>query len=138
MDRAFFRDVLGFRSVDAGEAWLIFALPSAEAGVHPSEGGREQTHGGRRLLGSAGYFMCDDLEATIRALQQKKVECTAVESAPWGSKTTIRLPSGGEIACINLATPPLGSCEPAEWHSIRKIFCSSREKSREKADLSLT
>ena len=26
-DRAFFRDVLGFRSVDAGHGWLIFACP---------------------------------------------------------------------------------------------------------------
>jgi catechol 2,3-dioxygenase-like lactoylglutathione lyase family enzyme len=26
-DRAFFRDVLGFSSVDAGHGWLIFALP---------------------------------------------------------------------------------------------------------------
>ncbi len=30
-DRAFFRDVLGFKSVDAGHGWLIFALPPAEA-----------------------------------------------------------------------------------------------------------
>ena len=29
--RAFFRDVLGFASVNAGEDWLIFALPPAEA-----------------------------------------------------------------------------------------------------------
>jgi catechol 2,3-dioxygenase-like lactoylglutathione lyase family enzyme len=25
-DRAFFRDILGFKSVDAGHGWLIFAL----------------------------------------------------------------------------------------------------------------
>jgi hypothetical protein len=35
--RAFFRDVLGFSSVDAGEGWLIFALPPAELGVHPTD-----------------------------------------------------------------------------------------------------
>jgi len=29
-DRAFFRDVLGFSSVDAGDGWLIFAIPPAE------------------------------------------------------------------------------------------------------------
>ena len=28
--RAFLRDVLGFAGVDAGEGWLIFALPPAE------------------------------------------------------------------------------------------------------------
>ncbi len=40
-DRAFFRDVLGFRSVDAGHGWLIFALPAAEAAFHPF-GGKQQ------------------------------------------------------------------------------------------------
>jgi len=34
-DRAFFREVLGFRSVDAGDGWLIFALPPAELAAHP-------------------------------------------------------------------------------------------------------
>ena len=33
-DRAFFRDVLNFSSVDAGHGWLIFALPPAEAAFH--------------------------------------------------------------------------------------------------------
>jgi catechol 2,3-dioxygenase-like lactoylglutathione lyase family enzyme len=33
--RAFFRDVLGFTSADAGGGWLIFALPPAELAVHP-------------------------------------------------------------------------------------------------------
>ena len=36
-DRAFFRDILGFASVDAGHGWLIFALPAAEAAFHPAE-----------------------------------------------------------------------------------------------------
>jgi hypothetical protein len=34
--RAFCRDVLGFASVDGGGVWLIFALPPAEPGVHPT------------------------------------------------------------------------------------------------------
>jgi catechol 2,3-dioxygenase-like lactoylglutathione lyase family enzyme len=36
-DRTFFRDVLGFKYVDAGHGWLIFALPPGEAAVHPSD-----------------------------------------------------------------------------------------------------
>ncbi len=32
-DRAFFRDVLRFKSVDAGHGWLVFALPPGEAAV---------------------------------------------------------------------------------------------------------
>ena len=35
-DRDFFRDVLGFKSTDAGHGWLIFALPPGEVAVHPS------------------------------------------------------------------------------------------------------
>jgi len=36
-DRAFFRDVFGWDTVDAGDGWLIFALPPTEAAVHPSD-----------------------------------------------------------------------------------------------------
>jgi hypothetical protein len=34
--RATLRDVMGWDHVDAGEGWLIFALPPAELSVHPS------------------------------------------------------------------------------------------------------
>ena len=37
-DRAFFRDVLDLRAVDAGGGWLIFGLPPAELAVHPTDG----------------------------------------------------------------------------------------------------
>ena len=36
--RAMLRDVFGFKHVDAGGGWLIFALPPSEIGVHPAEG----------------------------------------------------------------------------------------------------
>jgi len=96
-DRAFFRDVLGFPSVDAGEGWLIFALPPAEVGLHPSEGTEGRVHADRPLLGGVLYLMCDDLHSYIRLLKSKNVACTAVDEEPWGIKTTICLPSGGEI-----------------------------------------
>jgi len=86
-DRAFLRDVLGFRSVDAGHGWLIFALPPAEAAVHPAaENERPEL-----------YLMCDDLKAEIAALAKKAVQCSEVEEARWGSITKIRLPGGGEV-----------------------------------------
>jgi len=87
LDRAFFRDVLGFKSADAGHGWLIFALPPAEAAFHPSEGS-----GAHEL-----YFMCDDVKAEIASLAKKDVKCSAVEEQRWGSITKIRLPGGGEI-----------------------------------------
>jgi catechol 2,3-dioxygenase-like lactoylglutathione lyase family enzyme len=86
-DRAFFRDVLGFKSVDAGHGWLIFALPPAEAAFHPAD-----ENGSHEL-----YFMCDDLNADMAALAAKGVQCSEVRSERWGAITRIRLPGGGEI-----------------------------------------
>lgn len=36
--RTFVRDVLGLDAVDAGDGWLIFALPPAELAFHPGPG----------------------------------------------------------------------------------------------------
>ena len=35
--RAFIRDKLGFAHNDIGEGWLIFNMPEADLGVHPSD-----------------------------------------------------------------------------------------------------
>jgi Glyoxalase/Bleomycin resistance protein/Dioxygenase superfamily len=96
-DRKFFRDVLQFRAVDAGEGWLIFALPPAEMGIHPSSEVPAQLHAEHNLLGTVLYLMCDDLPSFVKSLQAKNVQCTEIEQAGWGIKTTIKLPSGGEI-----------------------------------------
>ena len=97
LDRAFFHNVLGFPSVDAGGGWLIFALPPAELALHPAAGVSEQMHAGRPLLDAALYLMCDDLPAFLKTLEARGVACTAVSEEPWGTRTSIRLPSGGEI-----------------------------------------
>ena len=86
-DRAFFRDVLGYPSVDAGNDWLIFALPPAELAVHPADADM------RHEL----YLMSDDLAGDVAALAAKHVRCSDVEEARWGSLTRIQLPCGGEI-----------------------------------------
>ena len=57
-DSAFFRNVFGFKSVDAGHGWPIFALPPGEAAVHPSD-----EIGAHEL-----YFMCDDLKSEMASL----------------------------------------------------------------------
>lgn len=86
-DRAFFRDVLGYPSVDAGHDWLIFTLPPAELAVHPAE------HDGGHEL----YLMCDDLRTEMETLLQKGIHCSEVEEARWGSVTKIQLPGGGQV-----------------------------------------
>ncbi len=86
--RAFFADVLGLSSVDAGGGWLIFALPPAELAVQPADGE------GRHEL----YLMCDDIHATLAELQDKGVEVArGVSDQGWGLLAAIRLPDGEEL-----------------------------------------
>ena len=77
-DRAFFRDVLHFQSVDAGEGWLIFALPPAEMGIHPGDGKFVERHVDHELSGSVVYLMCDDLRATMDSLNSKGAGTTEI------------------------------------------------------------
>jgi hypothetical protein len=104
-DREFFRDILGLLTVDAGGGWLIFGLPPAELGIHPAPTPFVQRHADHDILGAVLYLMCDDLESTTRSLAAKGVGCSEVERAEWGIKTTIRLPSGGEIGLYQPTHP---------------------------------
>jgi catechol 2,3-dioxygenase-like lactoylglutathione lyase family enzyme len=89
--RAFFRDVLGFPSVDAGGGWLIFELPPAELGIHPLE--RPAHVNSRTEL----YLMCHDLERTREELEAKGVEFTApVSDEGFGLLTRFKVPGAGE------------------------------------------
>ena len=86
--RAFFADVLGLSSVDAGGGWLIFAMPPAELAVHPADGD------GRHEL----YLMCDDIHSTLAELRDKGVEVARdVADKGWGLLAAIRLPDGSEF-----------------------------------------
>ena len=87
-DRAFFADVLGQPHVDAGGGWLIFKLPPAEVAVHPSQSSVEHEL----------YFMCDDVEETMRGLRDKGVQFTQEISEERGGRVTrFRLPGGSEL-----------------------------------------
>jgi catechol 2,3-dioxygenase-like lactoylglutathione lyase family enzyme len=86
-DRGFFRDVLGYPHVDAGDGWLIFKLPPAEVAVHPADSDRHEL-----------YLMCDDIEATVADLRASGTEIARpVSDEGWGLLTAIRLPGGGEV-----------------------------------------
>jgi len=86
-DRIFFRDVLGFEAIDAGDGWLIFALPTAELAVHPGQDARHQL-----------YLMCADLEQALRNLKSKGVAVeAAITEQSWGRLASITLPGGGEL-----------------------------------------
>src|SRR5262249_3330941 len=96
-DRAFVRDLLGFKALDVGGGWLIFALPPAEMGIHPGDGKFVQSHAEHSLLGAGMYLMCEDVRATVAELRAKSVECSEMIEAEWGITTTVPLPSGGRV-----------------------------------------
>ena len=70
--RDVFRDVFAFEHVDAGDGWLIFALPAAELGIHPAEGPTYES-GVRHQL----TLMCDDIITTIEELRERTSRCEA-------------------------------------------------------------
>ena len=94
-DRAFFRDVLKYESVDAGHGWLIFALPPSEVAVHPSD--ENDVH--------ELFLMCDDVHALIAEMKEKKVKCSPVEEQRWGSITRLALPGGGTLGVYHPKHP---------------------------------
>jgi hypothetical protein len=104
-DRAFLRDALEFRSVDAGRGWLIFALPPAEIAVHPIDEDAPPQNPDGQVVGASLYLMCDDLDVTMKELESRNVLFSEVDEAPWGIVTTFRLPGGGEIGLYQPTHP---------------------------------
>ena len=91
--RALFRVVFGWRHVDAGHGWLIFALPPAELGIHPAEGPTFES-GIRHQLS----FMCDDIHETIADLRSKGIEVRGEpQDEGYGITTSVVLPGGLDV-----------------------------------------
>lgn len=85
--RAFFKEKLGFDATDVGDGWLIFDVPEADLGVHPTE--RDGAGSGTADIS----FYCDDIEATVEELQARGVEFTqAVEDHGYGLVTFFKVP----------------------------------------------
>ncbi|MGO9340965.1 MAG: VOC family protein [Acidimicrobiales bacterium] len=95
--RAFFRDVLDLPYMDVHGGWLIFKLPPAELGIHPTGGDADRGSGpasGHHEL----YLMCDDVEATVTELSSKGVEFTGgIEDQAFGLLTRFKIPGAGDI-----------------------------------------
>jgi predicted enzyme related to lactoylglutathione lyase len=89
--RAFFRDVLELSNVDVHGGWLIFKLPPAELGIHPSD---DSAVSGSHEM----FLMCDDVEATVAELTAKGVEfTTSIEDQGFGLMVRLRVPGGGTM-----------------------------------------
>ncbi len=85
--RTFFRDALGLDATDVGDGWLIFDLPEADLGVHPTERGGAPS-------GTADIsFYCDDIEATVGEFESRGVQFTQpVEDHGYGLVTHFKAP----------------------------------------------
>jgi len=86
--RASLRDVFGWDHVDAGDGWLIFRLPPAELGVHPTAGAP------RHELS----LICDDVAATAADLRVRGIDVRGEpQDLGFGIGVTIVLPGGVEV-----------------------------------------
>jgi predicted enzyme related to lactoylglutathione lyase len=100
--REFLRDKLGWDHVDSGGGWLIFALPPAELGVHPTDGEPS----------TELYLMCDDIEATVAELTAKGVEFTEpVTDQRFGLVTRFKIAEGETLAIYQPRHPTAVSTE---------------------------
>jgi hypothetical protein len=79
---AFIRDKLRFPFIDTGEGWLIFYMPEADLGCHPSD----------RIYHSISFY-CNDIKRTVEELKSRGVELTSgITDEGWGLLTHFRMP----------------------------------------------
>jgi|GEM_PF-1202909 len=96
-DQAVLQEILDSHSVPAQGGRRILALPPAEIATHPGSEKFVQRHADHDLQGIILYLICNDLSKAMEALDEKDIRCTEIEETEFGLKTTILLPSGGEI-----------------------------------------
>jgi catechol 2,3-dioxygenase-like lactoylglutathione lyase family enzyme len=116
--RAFIRDKLGFKGFDVGGGWLIFNLPEADMGCHPSDG--DGAPSGTHDIS----FYCDDIQKTVAELKAKGVEFTGpVSDRGYGFVTHFRVPGGFEV---QLYQPRYG--KPASGKTAGKKAATTRKR----------
>jgi hypothetical protein len=81
---------------------LIFALPPSEVAVHPADA---QAGVGVPELQASLYLMCGDIRAFIKSMEAKEVICSSIVTERWGLRTSMRLPSGGELGVYQPTHP---------------------------------
>jgi hypothetical protein len=92
--RLFLREKLKFPFTDVGGGWLIFDLPDAEMGCHPSD---ETQPAGRAGTHSISFY-CDDINQTVAQLKSRGVEFTSpVKDQGYGLVTSFKMPGGIEV-----------------------------------------
>ena len=96
--RAFFKDVLGFPSVDAGTGdhdWLIFQTGPSELGVHPTGPLRDGSTTSRH---HAISLIVDDLESTMSDLEARGAEFSSgPDDHGYGLVAMVKVPGADDL-----------------------------------------
>lgn len=91
--RSFLKDKLDLPFTDIGEGWLIFNVPVADVGVHPTGDGASESSGTHNVS-----FFCDDLKATVAELKAKGVEfLDDIRDDGWGWTARLEMPGGVKL-----------------------------------------
>ena len=86
--RTFLRDKIGFKATDIGGGWLIFHLPEADMGCHPSD----EKHGAPSGTHDISFY-CDNIRQTVEELKEKGVKFKGeIEDHGYGFVTYFEVP----------------------------------------------
>jgi len=92
--RAFLRDKLALPFTDVGQGWLIFDLPEADMGVHPSDENQPHARAGTHDVS----FYCDDIGMTVAELKDRGVEfIDEVQDAGFGLTAHFKMPGDVKV-----------------------------------------
>jgi len=86
--RAFLRDKLKFPFTDVHDGWLIFEMPAADMGVHPTDPAQGPSANTHDIS-----FFCDNIESTVAELKSRGVEFTSpITDQGYGHVTHFKMP----------------------------------------------
>ncbi len=90
--RNFLRDKLHLKATDIGDGWLIFDLPEADMGCHPTTNSGSEPASGTQSIS----FYCDSINDTVAELKNLGVEFVDdIQNHGYGLVTHFKMP--GEI-----------------------------------------
>lgn len=118
--RAFIRDKLGLPYTDTGGGWLIFDVPEADLGAHPSD---KTSH--------SISFYCDDIKKTVEALEKRGVEfTTGISDEGWGLLTHFRMPGDLTVELYQPKYEKRTHQKSSKTRTVAKRKAKTRNKTR--------
>ncbi len=111
--RKFFRDVLGYRSTELSEGWLVFDSGPSELAVHPTKTeweGKTYTNPRHHSIS----LICDDLTKTMQELEDKGATFTTEpKDEGFGLYAMMALPGADDIMVYEPTYPVAFPDDPA-------------------------